>query len=1369
MHLIKLLQKLLLTSALSFVIVMSSIGTAFADDTDIYLSTSNITTDTTVPKILIIIDNSGSMEDHGVKVPTQYDPATDYSTGGSWDKTRVYWSTTSDAPTDPTKDYFSRSNLTCQAALDAFNSSSGGHYDNDQIFGWSAANGSSGKWAGINAMYTKNTSWDSVVDCEGDTKGTYQASDGAISGSGANGKYFDSSANKGNNTYLGGGYTTVKSNAADAAWFSGMETLSLWDGNYLNYLETVGTYYYTSRMEAAKRSAKEIVTTANNVNIGIMTYNPNHGGGANGGRVIYRVSTLNGTSRGDMRNVVDQLSGFLNGCNNTKTNFFQTEAAAQAYGSKYHVGDVDPTTSPCSGSMTYTPLAESYYEAYRYFAGLYPDMGGRNALDKQVSYSCSSGTCYYDNKPYSDYCAQNSTSTSCAYYSSSVSRSTVEGYFPTAGSSQPDTTQPKYVSPLANSCEKAYTILITDGDPTSDTSRNTAIDNLVNGNKYTAQGLTGDSSSTSDRLDDLAGYMANNDINTNITGNQTGVLYTVGFDTGISAPGAYLLQMAAGASGGQYLTANDAATLSSKLQAIIYNISAQTTSFAAPSLSVNAFNKLYNRDEIYFSLFKPSLYQAWAGNIKKFKLCTLAQQTASVCDYGEVIDSNNDPAIDITTSRIKDSSVSYWNTVTDGGTVTSGGAGKVMYDDGYANRKLYTYMGSYSGLSSTSEATPTEVKTTNSAFMDLVDPGATTPGDPTLLGMSSSSTTAQVQDMVDWLRGKDSYDEDNDPSTTQRWVFSDPLHSRPLAVTFGALKIGTAYDYNSPVIKLIVAGNDGVIRLIDEDSGKEQWSFIPKEELKASQTLASNNVGNHIYGVDSTVVIYQYDANEDGIMEYTDGDRMYAFIGMRRGRKDNSNNPVYNNIYAFDLSPTSVVTSYTDMTAIQPKLMWVIQGGQGDYSLLGQTWSRPQVGTMTVYDSGTKSASYNTKDVTALFFGGGNDTTDETTVVPTSSPGTGNGIFIANALDGSRMFWASSPSETDGSGVAPDLQLTDMVYPIPSDLTLMDTNSDGSIDRLYFGDLGGQLWRIDLGTDYDPGASTPSARLGSNGLTNGYVLADLVCKRDTSNVRDCSAATDQDYRRIFYRPDVGAVRDKTYVTSGYVDYDLVTVGTGDRADPLDKLTSSKTEVPVHNRLYAIRDYNFAYGPPATTPIAYYDNGSTTVGGTGGNDFYDATADLIETGSTTSIINQAKTDLTNAKAWYVNFMEATAPTWTTTDAIGSRVYIGEKVLARTVILAGIIYVTTFTPANSDTASNTCSPNEGLAKLYALNALDGKTVIDLNGDGTLDRSLTVGGGIPSELVTVIREDGTVGLVGASGGGTKVNVNYDGALKRTYWVEH
>ena len=103
---------------------------------------------------------------------------------------------------------------------------------------------------------------------------------------------------------------------------------------------------------------------------------------------------------------------------------------------------------------------------------------------------------------------------------------------------------------------------------------------------------------------------------------------------------------------------------------------------------------------------------------------------------------------------------------------------------------------------------------------------------------------------------------------------------------------------------------------------------------------------------------------------------------------------------------------------------------------------------------------------------------------------------------------------------------------------------------------------------------------------------------------------------MFYRPDVGAVRDSTYVTSGYIDYDLVTIGTGDRADPLDKLTTGLMtwEEPVHNRVYAIRDYNIAYGPPATIPVAYFDDGTAT------SELYNATSNAIQSTNTTTADN-----------------------------------------------------------------------------------------------------------------------------------------------------
>ena len=48
----------------------------------------------------------------------------------------------------------------------------------------------------------------------------------------------------------------------------------------------------------------------------------------------------------------------------------------------------------------------------------------------------------------------------------------------------------------------------------------------------------------------------------------------------------------------------------------------------------------------------------------------------------------------------------------------------------------------------------------------------------------------------------------------------------------------------------------------------------------------------------------------------------------------------------------------------------------------------------------------------------------------------GNGIYIVDADTGARIWWASNDEVLDGNGDSPNLVLTDMDYPIPSDIAL---------------------------------------------------------------------------------------------------------------------------------------------------------------------------------------------------------------------------------------------------------------------------------------------------------------------------------------------
>jgi type IV pilus assembly protein PilY1 len=81
--------------------------------------------------------------------------------------------------------------------------------------------------------------------------------------------------------------------------------------------------------------------------------------------------------------------------------------------------------------------------------------------------------------------------------------------------------------------------------------------------------------------------------------------------------------------------------------------------------------------------------------------------------------------------------------------------------------------------------------------------------------------------------------------------------------------------------------------------------------------------------------------------------------------------------------------------------------------------------------------------------------------------------------------------------------------------------------------------------------------------------------------------------------------------------------------------------------------------------------------------------------------------------------------------------GEKVLAESSVFYKTIYMTTFTP-NDDP----CLPG-GVGKLYALHYKTSAAVIDFDGDGTLEVSTILGGGIPSKVVTVLTDTGGVKL--------------------------
>jgi type IV pilus assembly protein PilY1 len=1262
----KYLDRLIQTLAVAVLIALPALQPAHAKDTDVYLMSPLVARDDS-PNVMIVFDNSGSMASNTIVSRPPYNPSVDYCndaaleaivTGASAGKPspcaasgKIYWAFGNN-PTPPLTTSNNWFASSKNKCLDSGSAlASSGFYGGTKIARWSDSG--STNWRTLNGFIDSGIIH---VDCQAD--GT---SNGQTAGDNTFPRNSSSTA-----------YTSASPQAFNWANFTSNASPTLYSSNYVNYWRNTALSQTLTRLEIAQSAVNSIIDANKSVRFGLAIFNANDND-PQGGRVLMRIDTMTDTRRTLMKNAVNALAG-----------------------------------------TTWTPLAETLWEVYRYFGGLSVDYG--NPTPAQT--------------PHQDSCAQNVTSSYCdnggLYRATTGEYSNSSGLIVTGAPVDATYNDGTYISPFKFGCQTAYVIYVTDGDATRDADANGAT---------RITGLSGLSSCDgASCLDDLAGWMHDNDVYGGLAGKQVVNTYTIGFGSGISAAGLALLQQTASKGGGVYYTADNSDQLSSALQGAISEILAANASFTAPSLSVNAFNKLYNRDDVYFALFKPSSSMAWDGNIKRYRLCNTTDATSYGCTFGEVIDSNNVPAIDAQTSKIKDAATSFWSAAADGSDVSKGGAGGKITDNTRVPRTLYTYRGSYAGLSSSSPATPVtvEASTGNSIYDASV-------ADPTILGLPAAALNTDVAKLINWMRGQDAYDKDTDGNTTETraWNFADPLHSRPVAVTYGAENDGSGNpDPNKPIIKLFVGTNDGMVRIINNSTGVEEWAFVPKEMLNKQAALAQGADGEHIYGLDDSPSFLFIDNNNDGIIDPAANDNVFMFIGMRRGVNATG---LRGNIYGFDVTPSSKMTSQS--STVTPKLIWVIEGGSGSYAQLGQTWSRPKVArirakcTGSVCDDGDATTN-DSESRTALIFGGGYDINQDN-AIPAGTDSRGNAIYVASPFDGSRIWWASS-------NTGANLVLPGMTFSIPSEVSALDTNGDKSVDRLYVGDTGGQLWRIDLGD-----------QLGAAGTggSSGYKFADVGCTGST-RAANCSTTAKQELRKFFFPPDIAQVKDTVYSTSS--DYDLVTIGSGDREDPLDLLTSNLTPVAeaVHNRIYAFRDYNYQQGAPTSTPAALTDA-----------DLYDATANKLGTLTGAALQNEIDNNVKTKKGWYFDLLEANNVTLT--NGLTTK-WVGEKVLAKTLVYNGVLFFTTFIPANDSTAQTTCQANEGEGRYYEVNLLSGAPMYDLDGDNSLDRFGVAGGGIPSEVIIVIRDGGVTGLVGTSGGAKQVAPGSGQNRYKTYWYD-
>jgi len=243
---------------------------------------------------------------------------------------------------------------------------------------------------------------------------------------------------------------------------------------------------------------------------------------------------------------------------------------------------------------------------------------------------------------------------------------------------------PKYVSPIQYTCQKNYIVIITDGMSTMD--HNAVLNTLAHNGDYDNKGedpYGPPPCSSSNNCYDSGGTDYLNDVAKYLYDTQGISVYTIGFAVDYD-----LLQRTAEEANGHYYTADDSQQLQGAFANVIDEILSKSTSFVAPIVPVSRLERTTAGDKIYLALFKPKQTKLWSGNIKKYGV---AQSDGTGYKQGDLLDRNNSKALDDSTGQFLAASISYWNTTQDGDEVEKGGAGEMLVKRDLDTRQIYTF------------------------------------------------------------------------------------------------------------------------------------------------------------------------------------------------------------------------------------------------------------------------------------------------------------------------------------------------------------------------------------------------------------------------------------------------------------------------------------------------------------------------------------------------------------------------------------------------------------------------------------------------------------------------------------------------------
>lgn len=756
--------------------------------------------------------------------------------------------------------------------------------------------------------------------------------------------------------------------------------------------------------------------------------------------------------------------------------------------------------------------------------------------------------------------------------------------------------------------------------------------------------------------------------------------------------------------GGWYSASNTSDIVSSVtnfVNSIKVPIPAITTGTSA--IPQDVLNTSVIQPYAYFPQFEPKPsedFRAWTGNLKKYKV-----------DGGLLKDKNN---------AMLFSSAGVLNTTNEDLWTPNYATGTTLTADQQSLKALGGLL-SRLNLKKTGSTLNRKVFTSNGATLETVDEAYIKQAPKTrgyylgLLGYDI--TNAQVQDLAS------NFDLSRLPQTTNELrQIGAVMHSTPVLLTQSGKIVNSTTgndttnrdDYvlfgtTQGVLHVVKAGKSDEITTVGNTAGQEIFAFVPQEMLAAqgkafldppqtvSGTASADGMNNLYYGVDGAWTAhteYVYNNTDDTFRVYDTSTsktgKQWVYGGLRMGGRS---------YYSLDLTNL-------DSPAVKFRINPVASGVDGfstpadqttryaNLAKMGQSWSKPTIANV----------QWKGKRRLVMFVGGGYDEGYER-INYAQTNGVGAGVYMFDANTGEFLWSTYDAKAAAGSATTYIGQGDELKYSVVSQIKGIDRDGDGDVDHLYFGDLGGQVFRVDLNSTHNASGTAANYASQITRIYNGHV--------------------DNGVSPRFYEMPAFTV----YQGAGGL-FAVISIGSGNRSTPLlgkkvnnQYITALETDTASEVTAASGKVLNASFADDAIYNI--YDivvttktPSSSTLGTSPTlNGLYPLTSanrelNAIAAGQTAPANLAGNKENSNYKGWYYAFSSST----------GRKAV--EKVQSDLIAIDNDLYVSTFDAEGVGTTESCGAGIYGMSKAHRFCMPYGQCA---NGDTVVNNTIVLGKGL------------------------------------------